>query len=269
MTPASDARARGRATPRPAADTAGIAGIAAIAAAAPPRVLAIDVGGSRVKIRMPDDPQLRRTDSGPALTAAQMVQKVRALAAGWDYDVVSIGYPGPVERERPAVEPHNLGHGWVGFDYDQAFGRPVKVVNDAAMQALGAYRGGKMLFLGLGTGLGAAMIVDGTLVPLELAHMPYRRASYEAYVGERSRLKRGNRRWRRHVDDVVRILTAGLLPHEVVLGGGNAKHLKTLLPHCRLGDNLDAFPGAFRLWGVQQWVAAQLAPAAADKTKES
>src|SRR4030095_7888012 len=181
--------------------------------------------------------------SAPTLTPKRMVSGVKKLAAGWRYDVVSIGYPGPVLRARPIAEPHNLGRGWVGFDFAAAFGRPVKVVNDAAMQALGSYKGGKMLFLGLGTGLGSALIIDGIVEPMELAHLPYKKGTFEDYVGLRGLQKHGTKKWRRDVADVVARLTAALEPNDVVLGGGNVKRLKELPPGSRLGDNENAFLG--------------------------
>ncbi len=211
-------------------------------------VLVVDVGGTHVKIMATGHDEERRMASGARLTAAQMVAGVRALARGWRYEAVAIGYPGPVARDRPAAEPHNLGRGWVGFDYAKAFRRPVRMVNDAAMQALGGYRGGKMLFLGFGTGLGTTLIVDGTLVPMELAHLPYRKATFEDYVGERALERLGKRKWRKHVADVVARLVAALEPEDVVLGGGNAVHIDPLPPRCRRGANTNAFPGGFRLW---------------------
>ena len=177
-----------------------------------------------------------------------MVAGVKKLARDWKYDAVSIGYPGPVIRNRPLAEPHNLGRGWMGFDSKAAFKRPVKVVNDAAMQALGSYKRGKMLFLGLGTGLGSTMIVDGIIEPMELGHLPYKKGTYEDYVGERSLEKRGKKKWRGHVADVVSRLVAALEPDEVVLGGGNVRKLKALPKGCRMGDNSNAFRGGFRLW---------------------
>ncbi len=211
-------------------------------------VLVIDVGGSHVKIMATGHADERRMVSGPALTAAQMAAGVRRLARGWKYDAVAIGFPGPVAHDRPVAEPVNLGKGWVGFDYAKAFGRPVRMVNDAAMQALGGYRGGKMLFLGFGTGLGTTLIVDGVLVPMELAHLPYRKATFEDYVGERALLRFGRRKWEKYVGDVVARLTAALEPEDVVLGGGNAARLRDLPPRCRIGANTNAFPGGFRLW---------------------
>ena len=215
----------------------------------PKKVLAIDVGGSHVKILATGRRTKREVVSGPTMTAQQMVDDVKELAKGWDYDVVSIGYPGPVVHNKPVLEPANLGEGWCGFDFAAAFGHPVKVVNDALMQAIGAYDGGKMLFLGLGTGLGSAMIVDNVAQPLELAHMPYKKGrTFEDYVGERALEKRGRKKWQKDVVDVVEKLKAALQPDYVVIGGGNVKRLDELPPDTRRGDNADAFPGGFRLW---------------------
>ena len=211
-------------------------------------VLVIDVGGTHVKILASGEKEKREFDSGPTLTARQMVSSVRKLADGWEYDVVSIGYPGPVVHDRPMAEPHNLGKGWMGFNFAAAFKLPTKVINDAAMQALGSYRGGKMLFLGLGTGLGSTMIVDGVVQPMELAHLPYKKRTYEGYVGARALEEFGKKAWRKHVEDAVEILVAALRPDDVVLGGGNAKKLKELPPLCRLGENANAFKGGFRMW---------------------
>jgi len=178
-----------------------------------------------------------------------MMRQIRAATKYWRYDVVSVGYPGPILHGRPVKEPANLGPGWMGFDFGRAFRRPTKVVNDAAMQALGDYTGGRMLFLGLGTGLGSAMIVDGRVEPFELAHLPYRKGrTYEDYVGERGLLRLGRRRWERRVADVVERLAAALQPEYVVLGGGNARRIRRLPPHCRRGDNAAAFVGGYRLW---------------------
>jgi polyphosphate glucokinase len=182
------------------------------------------------------------------MTAHEMVARVKEAAADWQYDVVSIGYPGSVLRSRPVAEPHNLGKGWVGFDFETAVGCPVKVMNDAAMQALGSYQGGKMLFLGLGTGLGTTLIVDGVVEPMELAHLPYRKATYEDYIGERGLKRLGKKKWRKYVNDVVALLSAALETDYVVLGGGNVRKLKELPPNCRAGDNANAFRGGFRLW---------------------
>ena len=211
-------------------------------------VLVIDVGGTHVKILATGQDELREFVSGPTVTPQQMVAGVKKLARGWKYDVISMGYPGLVLRDRVVAEPHNLGRGWVHFDYRAAFGRPVKIINDAAMQALGSYKGGKMLFLGLGTGLGSALIVDGIVEPMELGHLPYKKGTYEKYVGQRALEKRGKKKWRRHVADVVASLIAALEPDDVVLGGGNVKKLKELPTGCRAGDNANAFLGGFRLW---------------------
>src|SRR5881409_2754361 len=212
------------------------------------RVLVVDVGGTHVKVLVTGQKAPREFPSGPTLTAEQMVAGVKTAAAEWKYDAVSIGYPGPLLHGRAVVEPRHLGRGWVGFDYRAAFGCPVKVVNDAAMQALGSYEGGKMLFLGLGTGLGSTVIADGVVEPMELAHLPYRRGTYEDYVGLRGLEKRGKKKWRRHVAKVVDQLTAALEPDDIVLGGGNVKKLKELPTGCRRGDNANAFLGGFRLW---------------------
>jgi glucose-6-phosphate isomerase len=214
------------------------------------RVLVVDVGGTHVKVLATGEKTSRELSSGPTLTAAQMVARVKTVARDWKYDAVSIGYPGPVLDGRPVVEPRNLGPGWVAFDYQAAFGCPVKVVNDAAMQALGSYRGGKMLFLGLGTGLGTTFVVEGIVEPMELGHLPYRDATFEHYVGLRGLQANGLAQWRRDVEDVVARLIAALEPEEVVLGGGNVHQLETLPPRCRAGDNADAFVGGFRLWDV-------------------
>ena len=211
-------------------------------------ILVIDVGGTHVKILVSGEKEKREIDSGPGLTARQMVSSVKKLADGWEYDVVSIGYPGPVVHDRPMAEPHNLGKGWMGFNFAAAFKLPTKVINDAAMQALGSYRGGKMLFLGLGTGLGSTMIIDGIVQPMELAHLPYKKRTYEGYVGARALEEFGKKAWRRHVEDTVECLVAALRPDDVVLGGGNAKRLKELPQLCRLGDNANAFKGGFRMW---------------------
>ena len=212
------------------------------------KVLAIDVGGTHVKILATGERAHRELASGPALTAREMVSGVQELARGWTYDVVSIGYPGPVLHGRPVAEPHNLGPGWVGFDYRAAFGRRVAIANDAAMQAVGSYQGGKMLFLGLGTGLGSAMVVEGIAEPMELGHLPYRKGTYEDYVGLRGLLRLGKKKWRKRVAEVVSLLVAALEPDDVVLGGGNVHKLKALPPRCRAGDNANAFLGGFRLW---------------------
>ena len=215
-------------------------------------VLVIDVGGTHVKILVTGETEPRKFDSGPKLTPQETVAGVKKLATGWNYEAVSIGFPGPVLHNRPIAEPPNLGKGWVGFNFKSAFGCPVKVVNDAAMQALGSYRRGKMLFIGLGTGLGSTMIVDGIVEPMELGHLPYKKATYESYVGNSALLKKGKKKWRHNVADVVVRLVAALEPDEVVLGGGNVKELKTLPPRCRAGDNRNAFQGGFRLWEASE-----------------
>jgi len=211
-------------------------------------ILVVDIGGTHVKVLVTGQGIHREFVSGPTLTPKRMVAKVRKLVADWKYDVISIGYPGPVVRNRPISEPWNLGKGWIGFNFEAAFKRPVKVVNDAAMQALGSYKRGKMLFLGLGTGLGSALVVDGIVEPMELGHLPYKKATFEDYVGLRGLEKYGRKKWRRYVANVVERLVAALEPEEVVLGGGNVHKLKKLPPGCRAGDNDNAFKGGFRLW---------------------
>jgi len=211
-------------------------------------VLVIDVGGTSVKILASGQTEGRSFRSGQTLTPRRMVSEVKKLAADWTYDVVSIGYPGPVLSGRPSAEPVNLGRGWVAFDFAQAFGRPVKVMNDAALQALGSYKGGKMLFLGLGTGLGSALIANGVVKPMELGHLPYKKGTYEDYVGRAGLERIGRKRWQRHVADVIERLMAALQPDEAVIGGGNVKKLKALPRRCRAGKNANAFRGGFRLW---------------------
>jgi len=211
-------------------------------------VLAVDVGGTHVKILSTGHDEPRKFVSGPMLTPQRMVSGIKKLARGWKYDAVSMGYPGVVLRGRPIVEPHNLANGWVGFDYRAAFRRPVKIMNDAAMQALGSYKSGVMLFLGLGTGLGSALVADGIVEALELAHLPYKKGTFEDYVGLRGLKKRGKKKWRKHVANVVEQLVAALEPDDVVLGGGNVKLLKKLPPGCRMGHNANAFVGGFRMW---------------------
>jgi polyphosphate glucokinase len=211
-------------------------------------VLGVDVGGSHVKAKLSTGGERRRFDSGPKLSAQQLVDGLRELTADWEYDVVSIGIPAPVRDGRVEAEPVNLGPGWVGFDFEQALGKPTKVVNDAVMQALGTYEGGKMLFLGLGTGLGSTLVDGRAVEPLELGHLPYRKATFEHYVGEAGRGRLGKRRWREAVAETIELLSNALEPDYVVLGGGNAKLLKELPPNTRLGANENAFVGAFRLW---------------------
>ncbi|HVR85478.1 MAG TPA: ROK family protein [Planctomycetota bacterium] len=213
------------------------------------KILVIDIGGTHVKMMVSGSRKEVKIDSGPEMTPAKMVEAVKAATAGWSYDVISMGYPGPVVHGRPILDPHNLGPGWVGFPFTRAFHRRIKILNDAAMQALGSYRKGRMLFLGLGTGLGSALVVDGILEPLELAHLPYRKGrSYEDYLGLAGLDRLGKKKWRRHVAKVVALLRVALQANEVVLGGGNARLLKRLPPGCRRGDNKNAFVGGFRLW---------------------
>lgn len=214
-----------------------------------PIVLTIDVGGSHVKILTSAGGEMRRTDSGPSLTPQQVVASVTKLAEGLDYDVISMGYPGPVQDNKPSLDPFNLGKGWNGYDFTAAFGKPVKLVNDALLQAIGSYDGGRMLFLGLGTGLGAAMVINNVGQPMELAHLPYKKGeSFEDYVGERGLVKRGKKKWRKYVFDVVDRLRAALQPDYVVIGGGNVDKLDELPEKSRRGDNTRAFEGGFRLW---------------------
>jgi len=212
-------------------------------------ILVIDVGGTHIKVLATGQKEPVKIDSGPKMTAKKMVKEVREATKDWNYSVVSIGYPAPVVHGHPLSEPHNLAGGWVGFDFGKAFGRPVKIMNDAAMQALGIYRGGRMLFLGLGTGLGSAMIVDGVLEPMEVAHLPYKKGrTFEDYLGIRGLKRLGKKKWRGYVAQIAVELKNALQAEYVVLGGGNAKLLKTLPPGCRLGDNSSAFTGGFRLW---------------------
>jgi polyphosphate glucokinase len=212
-------------------------------------VLAIDVGGSQVKVMTNRFRKRREFSSGSQLSAKAMVKKVKDLTQDWSYDVVSLGYPGPVLHNRPITEPYNLGHGWAGFNFAKAFDRPTRVINDALMQALGNYKGGRMLFLGLGTGLGSAMILDGVLQPMELGHLPYRKGkTFEDYVGAAGMKRLGKKKWRREVANVVGRLVAALQPEYIVLGGGNAKELEHLPRRTRRGNNKGAFVGGFRLW---------------------
>jgi polyphosphate glucokinase len=218
----------------------------------PAAVLAVDVGGTGLKVLATGQAEPRRRASGPAMTPQEMVAAVREMAADWTYDAVSVGYPGQVGDHGPRSEPGNLGPGWVGFDFHAAFGKPVKMINDAAMQALGSYDGGRMLFLGLGTGLGSTLIAESVIVPLELGQMRYRKKQLLGDTLGRAGLKRlGKRRWRRAVAEVVPALMAALLADYVVLGGGNAKRLKNPPPGARLSNNLTAFRGGFRLWHVE------------------
>jgi polyphosphate glucokinase len=213
------------------------------------KILSIDIGGTHVKVLASGQRDSRKAASGPTMTPRRMISAVKKLTSDWSYDVVSMGYPGPVVHLRPIAEPKNLGRGWVGFDFRKAFGKPVRIVNDAAMQALGSYQGGRMLFLGLGTGLGSAMIVDGIVEPMEIAHLPYKKGkTYEDFVGLRGLERLGKKHWRRAVGDVVAQLTQALEADYVVLGGGNAKLIDKPPKGARLGDNANAFRGGFLLW---------------------
>jgi len=212
-------------------------------------VLVVDIGGTHIKIRATSRAQVVKIASGSALTPRAMVKAVRGATAGWDYAAISLGYPGVVLHGRIASEPINLGPGWVGFTFSKAFPRPVRILNDAAMQALGSYKGGRMLFLGLGTGLGTALIVDGVLAPMEIAHLPYRKGrTYEDYVGRAGLRRLGKRRWREHVTDVITMFRTALEVDDVVIGGGNAKLLTSVPGGVRIGGNADAFLGGVRLW---------------------
>jgi polyphosphate glucokinase len=214
------------------------------------RVLAVDIGGTNVKVLATGARSSRRFPSGRKMTPDAMVTQVKQLAAGWKYDVVSLGYPGPVANGRIVAEPNNVAPGWVRFDFEEIFGLPVRIMNDAAMQALGSYKGGRMLFLGLGTGLGAALIVDGVVVPMELAHLPYKKRTYEGYLGARALKRLGKKKWRRHVASVVNRMIGVLQLDDVVIGGGNVKKLNELPAHCRTGSNENAFRGGFRMWNT-------------------
>jgi polyphosphate glucokinase len=212
-------------------------------------ILTIDVGGTHVKVMTNKDRIKRDFASGSDLSARMMVRKVKALTRNWSYDVVSLGYPGPVIRNRPLMEPYNLGRGWIGFDFEKAFDCPTQVVNDALMQALGSYEGGRMLFLGLGTGLGSAMIIDGVPEPMELGHLPYRKGkTFEDYAGAAGLKRLGKKKWNRRVNDIVKSLVAALEPDYVVLGGGNARKVDHLPRRTRRGKNENAFEGGFKLW---------------------
>jgi polyphosphate glucokinase len=216
-------------------------------------ILVIDVGGTHVKFRIGARGTVEEFESGPAMTPRRMVRRLCQLLDGARYDAVSIGYPGLVYHGRIAAEPHNLGKGWVGYDFATALGAPVRLINDAAMQAVGSYRGGRMLFLGLGTGLGATLIIDGVVEPTEVGHMPYKHGrTFEEYVGERGRERLGNRRWRKAVREVIRDLDAAFEADYIVLGGGNARRMKKLPRGVRLGGNNHAFTGGLRLWDPQR-----------------
>ena len=219
------------------------------------KVLAVDIGGSHVKIMANTGGQVRKIASGPTMNAETMATDLQTLWAGLDFDVIAMGYPGPVVHNKILSEPHNLAPGWVGFDFEKRFGKPVRIINDALMQAIGSYDGGRMLFLGLGTGLGAAMIVEHVAQPMELAHLPYKKGrTYEDYLGEASLEKRGHKKWKRHVFAAVETLTAALQPDYVVIGGGNVDELDALPPKARRGDNANAFKGGFALWTDEKLV---------------
>jgi predicted NBD/HSP70 family sugar kinase len=212
-------------------------------------ILVIDVGGSKVKIRATGSKEERKLLSGPTMTPQMMVEGVKQLAEGWHYDVVSIGCPMPISKDgRPLKEPVNLGTGWVNFDYEKAFHCPVRIINDAAMQALGDYSGGRMLFLGLGTGLGSTMIDDGVIIPMELAHLPYKSKTFEDYVGLHGFKKYGKEKWQKEVIHIIEILQTALQAEKVVIGGGNAQHLTVIPIGCTIAANSNAFIGGFRLW---------------------
>ncbi len=213
------------------------------------KILVLDVGGSHVKLKLSEQDEVRKFESGPTMTPQKMIEGVRALTADWTYDVVSMGFPAPVVGGKIVREPVNLGHGWLDFDLTAGLGKPVRVINDAAMQALGGYEGGRMLFLGLGTGLGTTLIVDNVVVGLELGHLPYRKEkSYEEYVGIAGLERRGREKWQASVFDVVERLKAAFVADYILLGGGNVKKLSALPPGARRGDNADAFIGGERLW---------------------
>jgi polyphosphate glucokinase len=215
-------------------------------------ILVIDVGGTHIKLLATGHKVPRKIPSGPTMTAKKMVRLVKQAVGDVKFDCVSMGYPGPVIHGHPLREPYNLGGGWVGFNFRKAFGRPIKIINDAAMQALGSYKGGRMLFLGLGTGLGAAMIVDGVLQPMELAHLAYKKGkTYEDYLGLSGLKRLGKKKWRRYVAKIVKALKDAVEADYVVLGGGNSKKLKNLPPGTRLGSNTNAFRGGFRMWNIQ------------------
>ena len=221
-------------------------------------ILVIDIGGTNVKLLATGRRTPVKIPSGPTMTPRKMVRLVKEAVHDWRFSVISIGYPGPVAHDRPIAEPRNLGRGWIGFNFRKALGKPVRILNDAAMQALGSYRGGHMLFLGLGTGLGTALVIDGVLEPMELAHVPYKKGrTYEDYAGLRGLERLGKKRWRKHVADIIVSLQTALEVDDVVIGGGNAKLLKKLPRGARLGGNEHAFAGGFHLWNTahppQRW----------------
>ena len=213
------------------------------------KVLVLDIGGNNVKVLATGQEERIKIPSGPELTPQSMVDSVLAETAAWDYEAISIGYPGPVVDGKPATDPKNLGDGWTDFDFEAAFGKPVKLINDAAMQALGSYNGGRMLFLGLGTGLGACLVIEGIVQPLEIAHLPYKNGeTFEDFVGKRGMEEYGKKRWRKFVGKIVPKLKHAMQAEYIVLGGGNAKELEELPEGCILGENANAFEGGFRMW---------------------
>lgn len=211
-------------------------------------VLVIDVGGTHVKMSCSGHSEIRKFPSGPRMTPDFMIKEIKRLTSDWNYDVISMGCPMPVKNGKPLKEPVNLGNGWVGFNYKKAFGRPIQIINDAAMQALGDYEGGRILFLGLGTGLGSTLIEEGVIVPLELAQLPYKKGNFEKYVSNKALEKKGKKKWAKEVFKIVEIFRAALEPGEIVLGGGNAQHLREVPKGCRIAENSNAFIGGFRLW---------------------
>jgi predicted NBD/HSP70 family sugar kinase len=212
------------------------------------KILVIDIGGTNVKVKATNDQERRKIPSGNFMTPEKMVSEVLEFTKDWEYDVISIGYPGVIKKGKIMTEPKNLGHGWTTFDFEKAFGKPVKILNDAAMQALGSYEGGVLLFLGLGTGMGSAIVAEGSVVPMEMAHLSYRKGTFEDYVGLRGLERMGQEKWQKHVEAVIERYQAAFLPDDIVIGGGNSKLLSALPPGCRLGNNHLAFDGGFRMW---------------------
>jgi polyphosphate glucokinase len=232
------------------------------------KILVVDIGGTNIKVASSDIRVPVKIPSGPTMTAETMTKDVLAATTGWEYDYISVGYPGPVVHDHPLAEPHNLAAGWIDFNYQKAFGKPLRFINDAAMQALGGYRGGRMLFLGIGTGLGSAMIFDGVVIPLELAHLPYKKGrTYEEYVGLAGLERRGAKRWQKSVLDVIQRLQAALVCDSVLLGGGNAKLMKALPSHVILGSNSNAIDGGIKLWQDMSGPAATIGGQPARATK--
>ncbi|MFD2036084.1 ROK family protein [Belliella marina] len=212
------------------------------------KILVIDIGGTNVKVRVNNGEERRKIPSGTFMTPQNMVNEVLKHTEDWEYEVISIGFPGVIKEGKITSEPKNLGHGWVGFDFGSALGKPIKIMNDAAMQALGSYESGVMLFLGLGTGLGSAIVSHGHVVPMELAHLSYKKGVFEDYLGKKGLKGLGVGKWTKHVNAVVRRFTIAFIPDDIVLGGGNSKHLTKLPPKCRLGNNHMAFDGGLKMW---------------------